>query len=158
MSTFILLLVCLFFSSSAFAQDARGTVTGRILDISGAVIPNAEVKATNTDTGVVISARTHAAGVFNFPFLLPGPYRLNAESTGFKSLIRDNVRVRVAETVEVDLVMEVGGVNDSVNVTAEAPPMDTATSSLGQVVDGKRINDLPLFGGNPTDFVRLSPG
>src|ERR1041385_351708 len=109
MSTFILLLVCLFFSSSAFAQDARGTVTGRILDISGAVIPNAEVKATNTDTGVVISARTNAAGVFNFPFLLPGPYRLNAEF--FKSLIRDNVRVRVAETVEVDLVMEVGGVN-----------------------------------------------
>jgi hypothetical protein len=143
---------------AAYAQDPRATITGHVTDNSGAAIPQAEVRATNLETGVSVSTHTNASGVFNLPFLLPGNYRVASAATGFRNLVRENVELRVADTVEIDLEMQVGGTTESVEVKATAPPLETATASLAQVVDSKRINDLPLFGGNPTDFVRLSPG
>ena len=143
---------------AGYCQDPRGSLIGRVSDTSGAMIPGARVQALNKETGVAASGQTNAVGSFGIPFLLPGVYRLTAESTGFKKTVRDNIELRVAETVEVNLEMQVGAVSDSVEVTAEAPPLDTATSSLGQAVDSKRIGDLPLYGGNPMDFMLLAPG
>jgi hypothetical protein len=137
--------------TAGYGQDPRGTITGRVTDTSGAVIPGARIHALNKETGVVASTQTNAAGSFNIPFLLPGMYRLSAESTGFKQIVHDSVGVRVADTVEVNLEMQIGTVSESVEVTAEAPPLDTASSSLGQVVDSKRIGDLP------SDSARVQP-
>src|SRR5690242_14358630 len=130
-------LVSLLISISAFAQqDARGTVTGHVTDLSGANIASADVRVTNVATGVAVSV----------------------ELTGFRKFNRENVQIRVGETVSVDVQLSVGDVNETVNVTAESPLLQTAEASLGQVVDERRILELPLFSGNAMEFTLLAPG
>src|SRR5438128_793505 len=84
------------------AQESRGTILGRVVDASGAVMPGVDVKAINTATTVTVSAQTNEAGSFNIPFLLPGTYRITAEISGFKRFIQEGVQVRVSETVELN--------------------------------------------------------
>src|SRR5687768_1910576 len=90
------------------AQDPRGSIMGRVTDASNAVIPNVEVRVKNNETGVTASARSNASGVYVVPFLLPAKYEVSAELTGFKRIVRDRIEVRVSETVELNLEMEVG--------------------------------------------------
>lgn len=142
----------------AAAQDARGSIVGRVTDASGAVIPNVEVRATNVATGVVATSRTNEAGNYTLPYLIPGIYSVSAETTGFKKLVRENIQVRVNDVVQVNLELAIGAVSESVEVTAETPLLTTTEASLGQVVDEKRITELPLFAGNAMDLVHLAPG
>jgi Carboxypeptidase regulatory-like domain/TonB dependent receptor-like, beta-barrel len=151
-------LILLTGAAGSFAQESRGTIIGRITDASGAVMPGVEVKATNTATNVIATAVTNAAGSFNIPFLLPGIYRVTAEITGFKKFVREGVEVRVSETVELNMPLEVGNVAETTEIRSETPLLDTTTPSLGQVIDQRRVQELPLFAGNPTELTLLAPG
>ncbi len=140
------------------AQDPRGAITGTVVDETQAVIPGVTVRVTNVETGVAASAVSNEAGAYHIPFLPPGMYRVTAELTGFKRFVRDNVEVRVGETVGLTIPMEVGAVTESVEVTATTPLLDTTSSSLGQVIDQRRILELPQRGANPMELTMLTPG
>lgn len=140
------------------AQDARGTILGRVTDPSGAVIAQAEVRATNVNTGVSAIARSNEAGNFAMPYLLPGAYTIQAEMSGFKKFIRHGIEVRIRDAVEVNIALQLGDTAESIEVKAETPLLSTAEASLGQVVDERRIVELPVFGGSPYDLVHLAPG
>jgi hypothetical protein len=142
----------------AQSQDARGNIVGRVLDPTGAVVPGVEVRAVSDNTGVVVSTKTNEAGNYVLPFLVPGMYSVSAEVRGFRKFERKNVQVRVNENVALDIQMTVGEVTESVVVTAESPLLQTSDSSLGQVIDERRIVELPLFAGNAMDLVHLAPG
>lgn len=144
--------------ASASAQEARGTIVGRVTDASGSLMPGADVKATNVATGVVAGAKTNESGNYALPYLVPGIYVVTAENAGFKKFIRDNVQVRVNDTVELNIPMAVGDVAEQVEVRAETPLLSTAEASLGQVVDERRVLELPLFSGNAMEFTLLAPG
>lgn len=143
---------------SVWGQETRGTILGRITDPSGAVIAGAEVRATNVATGVSAVAKTNDAGNFTLPYLLPGTYTIQSELTGFKKFIREGIQVRVNDTVEVNIELQVGSTSESIQVTAETPLLSTAESSLGQVIDERRVVELPSFGGSPMVLVQLAPG
>ncbi len=145
--------------SSVFAQqDARGTVVGHVTDSTGANVAGADVKVRNLATGVAISVRTNETGNYNVPYLVPGVYGVSVENPGFSKVQRDNVQVRVGDTVQLDVQLTVGDVTQTLNVTAETPLLQTAEASLGQVVDERRILELPLFSGNAMEFALLAPG
>jgi hypothetical protein len=154
----VVVLLLLAIGAPLYAQDPRGTMIGRVTDASGAVMPGVEVGATNAQTGVTITSVTNESGNFNIPFLLPAVYKVTAEMPGFKGYVREGVQIRVSETVELNIQMEVGEITQTVNVTAETPILDTAGASLGQVIDERRILELPLFAGNPADLTLLAPG
>jgi hypothetical protein len=139
-------------------QDPRGALTGRVTDPSGATVADAEVRATNAATGVAVAGRTSAAGVFNIPFLLPGTYSVTVEVAGFRKFVRDNVQIRVSETVEVNIPMEVGAVVETMEVRQESPVLETAGASLGHVIDERRVQELPIVAGNPLELALLAPG
>jgi len=140
------------------AQDPRGTLLGRVTDATGAVMPGVEVRATNVQTGVSFTSVTNDRGNYNIPFLYPAVYKVEAQMPGFKAYVRENVQIRVSETVELNIQMEVGEISEVVSVTAETPVLDTAGASLGQVIDERRILELPLFAGNPVELTMLTPG
>lgn len=148
----------LLLTASTFAQDARGTITGRATDTTGAALPNASVQVTNVATGVSVNVRTNEAGNFVIPYLTPGIYTLTVEQTGFRKFVQEQLQVRTNETVEVNPQLQVGDAKESVTVTAETPLLATAEVSMGQVVDTRRIEELPLFAGNALDLVHLAPG
>ncbi|HWQ53976.1 MAG TPA: carboxypeptidase regulatory-like domain-containing protein [Bryobacteraceae bacterium] len=143
---------------SVKAQDARGSILGRISDPSGAVIAGADARATNASTGVTAAARSNESGSYRLPYLLPGIYTVQVETAGFKKFIREGVQVRVGDAVEVNVAMELGNAAESVEVRAETPLLSTAEASLGQVVDERRIAELPQHGSSPMDLVHLAPG
>ncbi|MBL8174852.1 MAG: carboxypeptidase regulatory-like domain-containing protein, partial [Bryobacterales bacterium] len=129
-----------------------------MIDPTGASIPEAEVRAINNSTKVVAAARANASGNYALPYLVPGTYTVQVEMQGFKKFLRENVQIRVNDMVALDITLAIGDVAESVNVSAETPLLSTAEASLGQVVDERRINDLPLFAGNAMDLVHLAPG
>ena len=143
---------------SALGQDTRGTILGRVTDPSGANIAGADVRATNVATGVAVAAKTNDSGNFSVPYLSPGMYTVTAELAGFKKMVRDNVQVRVNDAVEVNMSLTVGDVTEAVEVTAETPLLSTAEASLGQVVDERRVLELPIFSGNAMELTLLAPG
>jgi hypothetical protein len=147
-----LLSLCLATIGVVRAQEARGTILGRVTDSTGAVMSSAEVRATNIGTGVIVSAKTSESGNYAMPFRASGFYNITAESSGFKKFLRDNVQVRVGETVELNIAMSVGDVSEQVEVRDETPLLSTAEASLGQVVDERRVLELPLFSGNAMEF------
>jgi len=153
-----LLVAVLLRSSLVFRQESRGTTFGRVVDRSGAVIAGASVKITNTATGVSMPVTTNEQGNYLAPYLIPGPYRIEAEHRGFKRVVRDGIELRVNDRLEINPTLEVGEVIEQVAVVAETPMLETATASMGSVVDSRRIAELPLPHGNPSSLIQLAPG
>lgn len=146
------------FLASLQGQDPRGFIRGTLTDSTGGAIPGVRVRATASDTGVSAVAVSNEAGLYNIPYLLPGMYKLTVEQTGFKSFVRNNVEVRVSETVEVPITLEVGSLTEMVEVRDTTPQLETASSTLGMVMDQRRITDLPQRGANPLELTLLAPG
>lgn len=121
-------------------------------------MPNATVKITNVATGLTVTANANEGGDYRAPYLNPGTYNLEAEAAGFAKLIRKDVQVRTTESVTLDIEMKIGQVSESVEVTSVTPLLNSADVSLGQVLDQRRIEELPLFAGNAMDLVHLAPG
>lgn len=152
---FVLLLVG---ASAALAQDTRGTIVGRVTDASGAVVPGASVVVRNIAMGTNVTLSSNAEGLYQAALLIPGKYEVAVEAPGFKRFVRAGIELRIAERLEVSAQLEVGASTDSVTITAEAPPLNTESGSMGQVVDGRRIADLPISYGNPFELIGLAGG
>ncbi|MBM3745018.1 MAG: hypothetical protein FJW34_04395 [Acidobacteria bacterium] len=139
-------------------QDPRGSVAGRVMDSTGAVAPGVSVRATNTETNVAASAESNAQGNFEIPFLLPGVYRVEAELAGFKKWSRGGLELRIRDRLQVDVTLEVGSVSEVVEVTAEAPVLESLTSSVSQVISSRQATDLPQRGGSLAWLYLQTPG
>jgi len=140
------------------AQETRGTILGRVTDASGSVIPGVTIRATNIATNVSVTTQSNAEGTYELPFLIPGTYRLTAEQTGFKTFDRDGIQVRIADRLTIGISMDVGQITERVTVSAETPLLESASANLGQVIDQRRIAELPVAHGNPYLLMSLSPG
>jgi hypothetical protein len=145
-------------AAPAAAQDFRGSITGRISDAQGGFLPGATVTATNLATNAESSTTTDGVGGYTIPYLTPGTYRLTAELSGFKKVIREGVEVRIGDRLAIDLKLDVGQLEETVTVAAETPLLETRSGSAGQVIDEKRIALMPLSDGNPFVLARLAPG
>ncbi|MBM3787818.1 MAG: carboxypeptidase regulatory-like domain-containing protein [Acidobacteria bacterium] len=145
-------------ASSAFAQSSTATLQGLLTDSSGAAVPGAAVTITNKGTNTSRSFTTSNTGLYSFPLLPVGRYRLDATKTGFKSVTRDNIVLQVSDRVSLDLTLEVGGSTERVDVEATAPLINTNNAALGQVVENRRIVELPLNGRDPFALAALAPG
>src|ERR1700760_2682910 len=148
----IVLMFCVFGTVAIYAQATTGAILGKVSDSSGAVIVNAAIKAVNTQTGESRSAQTNELGEYIFPTLPVGVYVISAEQAGFKRSIRNEVQLAVNENGRVDFSLEVGNVEQSVEVSADATHVNTENAQLGQLVDSKRVEDLPLNGRDAYDL------
>ena len=144
--------------ATSLAQEARGTITGKVKDASDAVLPNASVKITNTARGTTTNLVTNDAGYFQAPYLLPGNYRIVVEVNGFKKYIRDGILLQIGATLDIPIQLEIGQTSESITVTAENPTLDTTSASMGQTVDSRRVAELPLVHGDPYTLIGLSAG
>ena len=130
-----LLASLLFFVSLAAAQGTDAVLTGEVLDASGAHVPDAVVTALNIKTGVSTGEKSNGAGVYLFPVLPPGDYRISAEKPGFKKYIVDQLTLRTGDHVEQNLTLDVGVVSDSVQVEADSEAVNYLTSSQGGLLN-----------------------
>jgi hypothetical protein len=154
-------LICaglfLFSSTKAISQTFYGSIVGTVSDSTGAVVPGTNVTLTNLGTTEKRTMETDATGSYRFVNLVPGKYRIEAEKSGFKRFSREVV-VEVESAVRIDLSMEVGEVTQTVEVSAQTPLLQSETSSLGQVVEARKVTEAPLNGRNPLALVALVPG
>ncbi len=155
-SFLVLTLLC--WAPAVSAQEARGAIVGRVTDTTGAVIPGAAVKVTNMSTGITTAVETNEQGVYQALYLIPALHRVAVEMQGFKSFLRDGVEVRVNDRLALDITLEVGNLSETVTVTGETPLLDTTSASIGQVVDARRIAELPIAHGNPYLLMQLASG
>src|SRR5688572_176681 len=142
----------------AFAQDSRGTITGTVRDSSKGVVPGATVTVTNEAMGNPISVVTNQDGYFQAPYLIAGNYKVEVELSGFKKYVRDNVEVRIADRLELEITLEVGGTVEEVTVAASTPLLETTNASRGNVVDSRRVAELPTPHGDPYALIGLAAG
>src|SRR5262245_52758277 len=142
----------------AAAQDFRGSIVGTATDASGAVLPGVIVTIANTATGVSQEVVSDERGAYRALYLNPGTYSVTAELQGFKKVSHPENPVRVGEALRVDLLMETGGIEETVLVTASSPLINTTTGVSGTTIDSKQIAALPLGDGTAYMLTRLAPG
>jgi hypothetical protein len=146
---------------AAFSQATTATIQGVVLDPTGAIVPNAAITITNVETQVSSRWVSGAEGTFTAPFLQPGEYVVTAEKPGFKRALRKGITLAVADTTHIEITLEVGAATETITATAEAPLVKVDTSELGQVIQSKEIDELPLnsqTGRNFTALMTLVPG
>lgn len=156
-STLLSILFCFAFCLPALAQTRAGEANGTVTDASGAVVPDAAVTLTNTATNIQDHTTTNGSGVFRFVNVAPGTYTLKVEKSGFKS-DQTNFQVAVNQAVTQNMTLNVGNAETTVEVTAQAPVLDSTSSSLGAVIEEKTVQNLPLNGRNFTQLLTLTPG
>ena len=157
MSRYFLPLL-LILAASISAQDFRASLTGRVTDPSGAVIPNATVTATNIETAVAVKTQTTGTGDYVLTALQPGTWKVEVEMTGFKRYVREGITLNVQERASIDIALEPGEVSTSVTVSAEASQLEVSNASRGELITGKVLVDLPLNGRNAFALAGLAPG
>ncbi len=155
LSSVCLLLVA---APAARGQEARGTLQGRVSDASGGVVPGATVEIANVATGVNTPTTTNEEGNYRVPFLNPGVYRVTVTLDGFSKFVSQNIDLHVAEVLTLDATLQAGQITDEVTVSAAAAVIDTSSAGLGQVVDARRISELPIREGTAVELVILAPG
>lgn len=142
----------------ATAQTAQAAIVGTCADPSGASVPNGSITARNVATNAQFQARTNESGNYVLPLLPVGTYEVTANASGFRSIVRSGVLLQVGDRARVDFVLQIGTAEQKVDVVGEAPLVQTDSSGLGQVVENRRINDLPLNGRNVLALAVLTPG
>ena len=133
-------------------------IAGTISDSTGAVVPGAPVTVTNVDTGVTRSTETNASGYWIASLLQPGRYSVAVRADGFKPLVRSGIVLHISDRTVVDLTLEIGAVTEEISVTASAPLLETTNATQGQIIDNRRIVDLPLNGRDYVQLALLSAG
>ncbi len=157
LSTFTLLAIC-FQPTLAISQTIRGTILGTVTDSTGALVRGAKVTALQTATGQSRSEVTNDSGEYSIPQLPVGPYTIAVEQSGFKKSERTNIDLRVDDQLRIDVSLAVGQMTDTVAVEATAPVVNTDSSTVGNVVDNKKVTELPLNGRNFLQLNLLVPG
>lgn len=159
--TLVFFLVSILFQSSisfANAQAGQAELTGEVRDGSGAVVPDAKITLTRVDSNEKQVTTAGSAGVYTFTSLKPGIYTLSVEAQGFKRFVRDGVQLSTGERIRVDVDLSAGAIEESVNISADAPLLRTESGGLGQVIDNRKIVALPLNGRIFIQLVALAPG
>jgi Carboxypeptidase regulatory-like domain/TonB-dependent Receptor Plug Domain len=154
----LILAIGILGTGTAFAQISGATLTGTVQDISGAAIPNAEVSVTNMATGVNRKIVTDSAGFYTVSNLLPGDYEVAISAQGFTSQLRKGITLTVGSHQVLDPKMQVGQVSETIQVTAEAPTVELASSTLSAEIDATAVRELPLNGRSWSDLATLQPG
>jgi len=155
---FLRISIALFLATALHPQEFRGTITGRATDAQGAAVPGVKVAATLVSTGAQSTTTTGTDGFYTIPFLAPGAYRAEAEMSGFKRYVRENLQVSAGERVSLDIGLEVGQITEAINVTAEAPLLETATATAGQVINSGQVENMPMNGRTPLVLAQLAFG
>src|SRR5918994_6035133 len=140
------------------AQANTTSITGSVLDASRTVVSGAQVSARHLETGLVRTAPTQADGRYVLPALPVGAYEIRVEMAGFRPLVRRGITLAVRELAVVDFTLEVGGFDQEITVTAQAPNVRTRSAELSYLVGEHAMRDLPLNGRNYTDLALLQPG
>jgi hypothetical protein len=155
-------LLCVAFllaGSAAYGQVISASVNGAVLDPAGAAVPNAKVRAKNTATNLEITTQTDGDGRYTFPSLPPGgPYSVTVSAPGFNTEEHSGITLEVTQAARIDFSLKIGAATETVQVTAEAPLVDSTTAAMGQVVSGESIVNLPLNQRNTYSLVFLTPG
>jgi hypothetical protein len=154
----LLLASLLAFSSISLAQEFRATISGRVSDSQGATVAGAKILATQVGTEAKFETVSASDGLYTIPFLPPGTYRLVVESPGFKRYVRESLTAGANERLGIDIQLEVGAVTETVNVSAEAPILQTTTASTGQVIASEQIENMPVSGRTPLALAQLAFG
>src|SRR5712691_4272883 len=140
------------------AQGTAGRIIGRVADSSGAVLANAKVTLVNEGTNVSRDATTNSAGDYDFIEVPVGTYRLEFDLTGFKKNVRRGVALDINQVITLNLTMQVGAAQEVVDVTSEAPLVETTSTQLGAVVGDRAVSELPLNSRDTYQFLQLQPG
>jgi hypothetical protein len=141
----------------AWSQESRGTILGRVTDTSGSVVSGANVQVANKATGVTVPGTSNEDGNYFFPYLIPGIYQITVEKAGFKRAVRDGIQVNINDRLEINIGLELGAVNESVEVTTQAPLLTTTDASAGRTMDFRDIKELPILHGDPDNIIGLAP-
>ena len=149
---------CLFCSTLLIAQSTGGRILGRVTDPSGAVVNNVKVTLINEATGTQRSVTTNESGDYVLVEVTPGTYYTEYELTGFKKNVRHGITVDVNQVVTLNMILQLGEAKEIVDVTSEAPLVDTTTTQLGAVVNNRSVNELPLNERDTYQFLQLQPG
>jgi len=152
------LCLCLLCSTLLSAQSTGGRILGRVTDSSGAVLGGVKVTATNEATGVSRDTLTNDSGEYGFPQVPVGTYTLSFDLTGFKTNERKGVLVELNQVVTLNSVLQIGQTKETVEVTSEAPMVDTTSTQLGAVMDSQQVSKLPLNSRDTYQLLQLQPG
>ena len=151
-------VVSVLLASRVFAQDPTGVIEGIVTDKTAAVVAGGHVVALNLDTGFTKDVTTSSEGLYRLLLLPVGRYSLTVEAPQFGTLVRQPIQVNVSQTIRLDLQLDVASVKETVTVNVEAPLVDSSSNTLGKVVTGREIVDLPLNGRNFTQLGLLQTG
>ena len=143
---------------TATAQTTTGSIYGTVTDTSGAVIAKAAIIVTNTDTAQSLSTASDSSGDYIFQSLPPGTYRVEARLVSFQSVQQNDIRLAANQNVQASFSLQAGSIDQVIDVSATTTLIDTRESQVGETIDQKRIQDLPLNGRNAYDLVQLAPG
>jgi len=150
--------LALFLAACAIGQTITGRLVGTVTDQSQAAVAQANVIVTNQETGVVARTATDARGDYILPTLAAGLYRIQVEQSGFRNAVANDNSVSVAQETRVDIVMQLGSVSETVDVVATAPLVRSTTSEIGETIDHKQVDELPLNGRLFSQLTQLIPG
>jgi hypothetical protein len=155
-------LLCLSTALTVLAQSDRGTITGIVSDSTGAVLPKASVSATNVSKGIVSNTVTNEEGNYTIALLPAGVYLVKVELAGFRTYIREGITIQVAQTVRLDITLQIGEISETVEVQGDASVLRTESAELSTSITTEKLSALPIdFSGamrNPMSFLRLVPG
>ena len=154
----LVLALVLGLSAAAQAQTGAASITGLVTDQSGAPAPGVTVTAINQATNVAYGATSNAAGNYTITSVPIGTYVVKSELTGFKISATKPIVLEAKQIARLDFKMEVGGLEDTVEVTAESPVLQTETATVGEVISAQTMQSLPLNGRNPNQLALLLPG
>jgi hypothetical protein len=141
-----------------YGQETRATLTGRVIDPTGAIVPNAPIQVVDTDTGAKMTVQSNGQGDYTAPFLAPGTYSVTVSMAGFTTYVHTGLVLLTEQTVTENIVLKVGNVSQTVTVTGETPLVDTSDANTGQSLTAEEVADLPSNGRSPLGFAHLEYG
>lgn len=153
---FVVLALLVSFKS-AVGQEFRGTISGTVSDQNGAAVPAATVTIQNTETNIAATVTSNEEGIFTFPLLVPGKYKLTAAAANFKTAVRENIQLNVDNRLTIDFQLEIGSTTE-INVVADAEILEQGSVSTGTLVTRRQVEELPLAEGAPYTLATQAPG
>lgn len=150
-------LASILLAATAAAQQGRGTILGTVTDPAGAAVPGAIVSVTNTGTNISFRTETGSEGYYTTPGLVVGQYSVTVEAKGFKKAVRTGITLEIDQRASVNVVLELGSLAEAIEVTGAPPLVDVSSATMGNVVENRRVQDLPLNGRNVFNLVLLTP-